>query len=332
MGNRKTQIVKFIKRYSKLMGNVISALSILFVLAALVQPGFDVGQVTDWRLFLPACTAGVLLKAFTVFLSGSAWGMWLEYVSGKHCSRPEALRVYAKANIGKYLPGNVMHYVERNLFAGKLGLSQKQVTAASLLEVGNLLAAAVILAAAMALPWLHGQDWGLAWQNLYVQELLGKGKGMMLGAAAILAAALVIFVSGKYSANCKARTPGYAFRKHPDAAGFLRAFLKGALVYAAVLAVLGILLVIAYICIGGRPSLHEAMLMVSAYVAAWVLGFVIPGSPGGIGVRELALTLLLSPILGQGAVVSLSILHRMVTVAGDFMAYLFRNAFAAVFQ
>lgn len=58
---------------------------------------------------------------------------------------------------------------------------------------------------------------------------------------------------------------------------------------------------------------------------AWVLGFIIPGAPGGIGVRETALTLLLTPVTGRDMIVVLSVLHRLVTVAGDFTSYLLRK-------
>lgn len=62
--------------------------------------------------------------------------------------------------------------------------------------------------------------------------------------------------------------------------------------------------------------------MVSAYIISWVLGFVVPGAPGGIGVREFVLTLLLGKTVGAELILTLSIMHRLTTIIGDFMAYL----------
>ena len=48
---------------------------------------------------------------------------------------------------------------------------------------------------------------------------------------------------------------------------------------------------------------------------------------GGIGVREMALTLLLAPVMGRDKIVVLSVMHRLVTVLGDVLAYFLRHRF-----
>ena len=114
---RRNQTNLNLKKCLKLAGNAVCALSVLFVLSTLWRTDFDFGQVENWRMFFTVCAAGIVLKAATVFLSAGAWCLWLEFFSGRRLERRDALHVYAKANIGKYLPGNVMHYVERSLFA-----------------------------------------------------------------------------------------------------------------------------------------------------------------------------------------------------------------------
>ena len=61
------------KKYAKAMGNVCSALSIVYVLAALINTDPSVFQGLDWRLCLPVCAAGVALKSITVWMSARAW-------------------------------------------------------------------------------------------------------------------------------------------------------------------------------------------------------------------------------------------------------------------
>jgi len=92
-----------------------------------------------------------------------------------------------------------------------------------------------------------------------------------------------------------------------------------------VLAVLGLIFVCLYWYWAGKPQAGEACLMMAAYSISWMLGFAVPGAPGGIGVREMVLSMLLSPVMDGDVIAVLSVLHRMITVAGDFLAYLLRG-------
>ena len=49
---------------------------------------------------------------------------------------------------------------------------------------------------------------------------------------------------------------------------------------------------------------------------------IVTGASGGIGIREMALLLLLGPLLGEGLVLSLAMIHRLITIIGDFLGYL----------
>jgi uncharacterized membrane protein YbhN (UPF0104 family) len=50
---------------------------------------------------------------------------------------------------------------------------------------------------------------------------------------------------------------------------------------------------------------------------AWLAGYVIPGAPAGLGVREAVLTAFLSPHIEAGIVVSAALLWRVVSLAAD---------------
>lgn len=61
--------------------------------------------------------------------------------------------------------------------------------------------------------------------------------------------------------------------------------------------------------------------LAGSFALAWVAGFVVPGSPGGIGVREAVLVTALAPLLGAGAALGLAVLFRVVAIAGDAVAF-----------
>jgi hypothetical protein len=60
--------------------------------------------------------------------------------------------------------------------------------------------------------------------------------------------------------------------------------------------------------------------MVAVYALAWMIGFVTPLAPGGLGVREAVLTSFLAPIYGVGAAAVIALGLRVVHIVGDLLA------------
>jgi len=62
-----------------------------------------------------------------------------------------------------------------------------------------------------------------------------------------------------------------------------------------------------------------------AYVLAWLAGFITPGAPAGIGVRELVLLFLLKGAIAEADLIFIVLLGRMVTVLGDSLFFLYSS-------
>jgi len=54
---------------------------------------------------------------------------------------------------------------------------------------------------------------------------------------------------------------------------------------------------------------------------AWLAGFLVPGAPGGLGIRETMIVVLFSPLIGTGASIGLGVTLRMTTSLGDLVAF-----------
>jgi len=54
---------------------------------------------------------------------------------------------------------------------------------------------------------------------------------------------------------------------------------------------------------------------------SWVAGFLTPGAPSGLGVREVVLLMFMGSTLNEGILISAMVMHRMLTVMGDVAAY-----------
>jgi glycosyltransferase 2 family protein len=64
-------------------------------------------------------------------------------------------------------------------------------------------------------------------------------------------------------------------------------------------------------------SSGQGVLIVGAMALSWACGFVTPGAPGGLGVRESSLLLILSPFIRVELLMTAILLHRLVSILGD---------------
>ena len=69
--------------------------------------------------------------------------------------------------------------------------------------------------------------------------------------------------------------------------------------------------------LGAENGWRLFLLATGAMAAAWTAGFLVVISPGGAGIRELALVALLAPVLDGGTAVALALLSRAVMIGAD---------------
>ena len=67
--------------------------------------------------------------------------------------------------------------------------------------------------------------------------------------------------------------------------------------------------------------------VVPGFALAFVVGYVTPGSPGGLGVREAILDGLYAPTLGSGVAAGLFVVLRVLSVAGDVLTFFVASGF-----
>lgn len=297
-----------LKKIGNIIGRIITVLSLVFIVVAVYKLGFDFSSVDNIPSFVGIIILSGIILCVSVFVMGTAWKLWLSFFSEDKIPYGETVSVYAKANIGKYLPGNVMHYVERNLFAGKLGVSQKKIALCSVIEIIGQAGIAVVFGVLFSYNQL----------KTALGELITPSKTPVL--IVVVAAVMLVVLVALYILRNKIK----AFVSQYLTKGFVITGLKSIALYGVVLLVGGCIMVLLYIYLGGDVDFEIAMHIISSYIIAWVLGFVVPGAPGGIGVREFVLSLLLAPTLGQEITLTVSIIHRLTNIAGDFLAYILR--------
>jgi len=66
----------------------------------------------------------------------------------------------------------------------------------------------------------------------------------------------------------------------------------------------------------------DIQLLASTCLLSWVIGYIIPGAPGGIGIREMILMVLLKDMYNENIVAMAPIFFRVIGIISDVLAYL----------
>lgn len=302
------------KRWLHLLGLAVAvaALGYFAVHAWRALEGQDLGFLLQPHVLL-AGTLLTVLYALTLPLTAAAWA-WLLEGLGQPARFTTTAPVLATTQIGKYLPGNIAHHLGRVVIARGCGLDTGR-TLVSMAYETVLLVLACAHVGALTLLWSPPAaiaEWSLA-----------QYRGWLI--VAISAAALAIMLAAPRLTGLIARlranngtTAGIVMHVHPGWLTALRCYLAYALNFALVGA--GLWLVAR--ALSPMPlTAGDLVLLTGAFAGSWMLGFLAPGAPAGLGVREAVLSLWLGTTFDATLAVSLVIVLRIATTLGDLLNF-----------
>jgi len=250
-------------------------------------------------------TSAVLLFSYSLKIN-------LEFLSGKKLKASESMGIYLKANLCKYLPGNVMQYVTRNLYASKIGISQTKMVFGSFLEIFFVTVTSLVLSLALSRE---------LFLNL-VQEYVPVTLYAIIVCAFLVAICVSFFLFKKSKRVNKLFNQVILQFKEVNLIQFCKLAGKMFLIVAYNHILLGIMLFLLLRQVSSVTDV-SVLTVISAYIVAWLVGFITPGAPGGIGVKEVILSILLMDSFGREYVLVCALLFRLVTVLADVFSFLF---------
>lgn len=294
------------KRHHRTLGLIAGVIVTLLFVWYVAQSlrGHDLSVYATPRAAIGIGLAALIWPLAAVPLA-LAWRDMLAGVGAKKRWR-ELYGIMGISQFAKYVPGHVAQY------AGRVGMSLARGISARALTVTMILETLLMIVAALAIGLSTG-----------VLSTIGLGLMRHYGSQLTLIAALVILaIAGMF-----------VFRR--IAPSLLRLFapqhvttLKGALLPPTIRLVRAVVLycimylmtgassiVLASFLLPGAP--HDYWLLIAALTLAWVVGFVAPGAPAGLGVREGLLLLMLAPAYTAASASVLVIALRIVTTLGD---------------
>lgn len=243
--------------------------------------------------------AGLLLAdAWVGLLNSGSWGT---------LARRDGVAIFARTQLFKYLPSNVLHVAGRFASLRRRGVPNAAIIRSTGLEHLSLAAVALTLAAVFMLPNLR--FWTEVDSRTAISRYLMIGVGLLV---------VLLLVAGVAALRAKRgwfhQVRDWVFDGLAPAVA-----AKTVLLHVGFFLTTGALaLVLAWLA-GSELPAGSIPTITGTLAFAWLAGFLTPGAPGGIGVRETVLIIGLEPVLGLEAVTFLAVGYRFVTILGDLL-------------
>jgi glycosyltransferase 2 family protein len=275
----------------------IATLVVRMVWGAIVK---NWGEFRSLHVSLAPRPAWIALSVLVVFLTYALQiESWRRLLAGwtQHLSYGRAARIWLVVNLGRYVPGKVWSVAGLIVLAQRAGVEgwAAGASAFAIQAVGLGTAVAVVAAAAPSAE-----------------------SPLRLVAAALVAAATIGVLAWERGARALAGLVGRAdqFRPLP-----LAAVAEGAGLTLASWLTYGL----AFWLLGrglGLPGVLPLAVATGAFALGYILGLLALFAPGGVGVREVVLIGLLTPALGSGGAVAVSVGSRVLLTLTEVAAAL----------
>lgn len=257
-----------------------------------------------------ALVGSMLLYTLVVPLGALAWKRMLAEM-GHRIGFLAAQTILLATQVGKYLPGNVGQHIGRIGLSLSHGIPAPVLIASMAYEVVLLLLADVLTAlvsGALSKPGLQllQQDRATGMAIVIAVAIAGLAAIPLLGKVLPL---LVEKFVRKQAAPARRLTP-------------LRLKTVATVIAIDACAMLCVGASISVLAFGLFPEMPvDFALLTAAFTIAWAVGFMTPGAPAGIGVREALLLVMLGPSLGAANASLLILALRIATTLGDLLCF-----------
>ncbi|MGE8317171.1 MAG: lysylphosphatidylglycerol synthase domain-containing protein [Comamonas sp.] len=302
---------KYRKTISQWLIGSLTALAVVFFILFIFRYWADIPSI-DWGL--PSAltlTASIILSGITININGIIWWIFL-LDAYKNTPLSQSIRTIAISQFGKYLPGNIAQHFAR------IYMAHQQ-------KIPSSFALSVVLIEAL---WSAGIAGCIGIFGIFIYAPFFRDKPSIPSISITPLVILLIstaftFIPFLVTKSINSIFPHLA-RKLNHGNPLYEPTLKASFFIS--------LFIISNVLINGFTVYLQAVyffdmrdaslpLLTTGFALAWVVGYIVPGAPGGIGVREALFTILLGPSLGTGPALGLALTSRLTAALGDLIMY-----------
>lgn len=295
----------------KIATAIITIVAIIFVSERVITDQvWNLHQIDTGRIIKIVFIGGFFYFTNLTFLP-MIWRRLLVWFGEKPKSFIEIYVLYGISQISKYVPGNIFHFATRHVMSLQNGSKNAPLLGATIFEL-------IITVIGATTVCLIGYIFNVRYSNLSVDKIL-----LFWGILILFLFTFIISLPKVIKI-----IPSAAFflqdfqKKHKN---WKDAFVSISPVFIYTLSFFMISGFIFYLLIIGVNSNGEGIsisVALSIYSIAYLLGLITPGAPGGVGVRESIIIVLISGYTGNSQATLIALLSRLITVIGDLFFYL----------
>lgn len=294
-------------KISSAIGVLISILAITFLVSAIFTHAQEISGLLIKNNTPLILLCGSFSYAFALVFVGASWHALMKFSGDRSLSLLRSIQIFARTQPLKYIPSNIFHFVGRFTFAIKQGSSKGTLALAQGMEI------ALMALTSLTISILFSSELIYNYLKEYTKIEDTEYFYLYIYTIIIIILLLSVFISQKLRViDLSAKSIYYIY---------ISTFLYSAFFFMNA----GILVGLTYFFYG---PMSDWTAIVGVAAAGWLLGFVVPGSPGGLGVREAVLvTGLLTLGVPPAAAATISVAHRLITILGDSLLWLIEWAF-----
>lgn len=253
---------------------------------------------------------GALLAASLCYtaiypLTGLAWRQLL-LRQGQNWSPTSLTVLIGVTQLAKYVPGNIAQHICRAAYSFKHGMPLRPYATTVVQETLLAAAASVLIGALLLAP--------AAWHST-----VGEYRPVLLSALALSCAGIFIFCIDVPAGSAGSGGPISKLLYMTGGLPGPSTTLKALTAYSCNYLIIGVGIWLLALALGlSNVSYATAT---SAFAIAWILGFLAPGAPAGLGAREGVMLLVLKGNASDEQILQLVMLARAGTMLGDLLAF-----------
>ena len=277
-----------IKSFVYFAGKSLGLLGLIYVFYTLSQEYTFSSFAEQFILLLKILPFLLILNFLSVIIGIYAWHVMLLHYAQKTFPYLASYYYFSKTEIAKYLPGNVFHFVGRQVLSSKLGISQVEMAKISLLFSILLLTGTVITSTFFA----------------FASQAIPYSILTLMGLSCIIILIILVYLYPTFPTGKK---------------------LSMNIYLALSVAIQGIMLGVIILYQSDSFTVDLFLLCIGIYTLSWLLGFVTPGASGGLGIREgtfIAITSYLQVDISGDIIIFSVLLVRLVNICVDIGIFL----------
>lgn len=290
----------------KVIGNILTVCSIIFIIYKINLLSVNIETyLLDYKFYLLIIVLTIVMSS-TIFILSNNWYLIIKFLINNNLNYFYIKKCYIKSNLCKYLPGNVMQFVGRASLKEYVDISNKYIAVSTIIEIISLAFTSLLITIIFAKDLVYNQ--------LMIRINNISNKSFVFFAIAIMVFMFIFFIY--YIKKNSKLIKSYLNKK------FIKTISVVILRNGFVFLIHGLTLIVIIYYISGTITFINIPIILCAYIVGWLIGFCIPGSPGGLGVKESIIILILSGMANESVIAISVFTHRIITILADILAYI----------